>query len=268
MYEWMIKEMADVTWKKFFTFQKDLDPEALAAQQKQFGALPRDYCEFVMQFRESRLFRRLAEGSYNMGVFSHPRIIKGLKGESLLEIGFFINGGGVYFRKQKGSPRLGPGVFEGAGLQLRKSADSFEEWLKKRYASARKLYKKSDWRRILEGAVPFTEDELRIVEAIDKFAFEKAGIASNGNVLIKVHNDSKMRFDYLTIGVRAKGRIEGGGHVNVSRIGPGETKVVEHDCYKQLVPAERIELFRKPLPEPEEREMFYEFGAPEWMPKV
>jgi hypothetical protein len=268
MYDWLSEQVAGVKWQRFFAFKRDAEPNAIASIERQFAVLPHDYKSFILRFGEARLFRCLDHPSYNLAVFARPRVLEGRKGETLLAIGFFVNGGYAHLRKPKGAAVVEAGVFEGAGLQVRKAAASFEEWLKKRFNSSKALYKKRDWRRIIEGAPPFTEEELRIVEAIKRFDFEKVGAAASGNTLIKVYNGSAIKLRYLSIGVRAKGRIEGGGYLDVSDIGPGESKVIEHDCYKSLVSSDKIELFRKPPPEPEDREMFYEFGAPEWMPKV
>jgi hypothetical protein len=125
MYEWLTEEAKQVRWRKFFLFQRDVADSALVAVEKRFGTLLRDYVQFLQQFGESRLFRHPQRGSYNMAVFSRPRIHEGKSGELLLEIGFFINGGYAHFRKPDGADKAEPGVFEGAGLQVRKSADSF-----------------------------------------------------------------------------------------------------------------------------------------------
>src|SRR5260370_15751327 len=150
MYEWLNKEAETVKWRKFFVFKRNTEPQVIATVEKQFAALPTDYKTFLYEHGESRLFRSLNHPSYNMGVFSTPRSLEGRKGELLLEIGFFINGGYAHFRRPKGAVDAEPGVFEGAGLQVRKAADSFEEWLKKRFERAKKLYKKSDWKLIIE----------------------------------------------------------------------------------------------------------------------
>lgn len=261
-YEWLVREVEQVRWKKFFLFNPDVAPEPLAAVEERFGPLPNDYTDFVKEFGEARLFRHLQRGSYQLAVFSRPRIHEGRSGELLLEIGFFLNGGYAHFRKPVRSGEAETGVFEGAGVQVRKVAESFEEWLKKRFERAKKLYKKSEWKRILEGAPPFSADELGVVEAMKRFSFERVGTANNGNMQIRVRNDSKLHLPYLTVGAKASGRLDGAVYLDVSDIGPGESKIIEHDCYKSLVEAGKIELFRKPPPEPEEREMFYEFGVP------
>src|SRR5689334_12315311 len=138
MYEWLKKEADGVKWKKFFVFKRNADRSSIDVVEKQFAPLPTDYSEFLAEFGESKLFRSLNHPSYNMAVFSKPRILEGLNGEKLLEIGFFINGGYAHLCRPEGSGEARLGVFEGAGLHLRKAADSFEGWLKKRFESGRK----------------------------------------------------------------------------------------------------------------------------------
>jgi uncharacterized cupin superfamily protein len=105
---------------------------------------------------------------------------------------------------------------------VRKVAESFEEWFKKRFEWAKRLYKKSDWKRILEGAPPFSADELRPVEAMKRFSFERVGTADNADMQIRVRNDSKLHLRYLTVGAKAPGRLDGAVYPDVSDIGPRE----------------------------------------------
>src|SRR5262245_9054300 len=103
MYDWFDREAKSVKWGKFFVFQKDADAQTIDIIEKQFAPFPQDYKDYLFQYGESKLFRSLNHPSYNMGVFAHPRVLEGLRGELLLEIGFFVNGGYAHFRKKKGS---------------------------------------------------------------------------------------------------------------------------------------------------------------------
>jgi hypothetical protein len=47
----------------------------------------------------------------------------------------------------------------------------------------------------------------------------------------------------------------------VSSVSPGETRVVEKDCYKDLVDPKDVEVFEQPDPEPEDRDRYWEFRA-------
>ena len=75
---------------------------------------------------------------------------------------------------------------------------------------------------------------------------------------------SDMTLPYLFLGVRGKLRPPNGGPLNGgalsgSSIRPGETRVIEHDCYKKVVTPEDVEVFDLPDPGPEDREQYWEF---------
>ncbi len=262
MYKWLNKELSEVKWRKFFVFKGGVDPRAIAELEEQFAPLPIDYKRYLLERGDSRLFRCLVHGWYNFAILGNPQTQSGRDGETLLLIGFY-KGCSAYFRKSNNTNEIEPCVLEGVRPALRRVAGSFGEWLKKRLESSRKLYKKSEWKHIAKGATPFSDEELRIVDALKDYDFEKTGISPDGNLLIRVHNGSSMKLHYLTAGARAKGRLEGAVRLQVSSIAPGETKIIERDCYKSLVRAEEIELFRKPPPDPEDRELYYEFRKPE-----
>jgi hypothetical protein len=266
-FAWFVEEVNLVQWKGFFSFKRDFSDSARLAVERRFGTLPEDYTQFLSDFGESRLFRKLQARYYYMAVFSNPQIRRGKNDELLLEIGFYMNGGYAYLKKSDDKAGVDHGVFECVGMQLRKVSDSFAEWLKKRFVSAKKLYKKSEWKRISEGAAPFSDEERRLVSAIELFSFERVGIANNGDMQIRVSNASKLRLPYLTVGAKTLGQLEGAVFLDVSGIGPGETKVLTHDCYKSSVAADKIELYSLPLPEPEDREAYREFAAPSWLGK-
>lgn len=42
---------------------------------------------------------------------------------------------------------------------------------------------------------------------------------------------------------------------------PGHTAVIEANCYKDLLPADQVEVFEQPDPEPEDRDRYWEFKA-------
>jgi hypothetical protein len=86
MYQWFINETDEICWKRFFKFERDANPKLITAIEKDFGALPRDYTEFIQKFGTAKMFRNLERGSYNLGVFSHPKMREGQKGELLLEL--------------------------------------------------------------------------------------------------------------------------------------------------------------------------------------
>jgi hypothetical protein len=53
--------------------------------------------------------------------------------------------------------------------------------------------------------------------------------------------------------------LNGGVWLPVSTILPGETHIVEKDCYKDLVDPRDVEAFDEPDPKPEDRDRYWEF---------
>ena len=88
------------------------------------------------------------------------------------------------------------------------------------------------------------------------------GVAKNGNLRFEVKNGSSIVLPYLTIGVDDERQSLGGAILlPVSHVRPGETTVVEQDCYKDLVSPDKIAAFEFPAPGPEDRDRYAEFEA-------
>lgn len=171
----------------------------------------------------------------------------------------------VYFKEAllvegKESP-----VFEYFQNCFRKTANGFEEWLRTKGRSARGRFKKKEWDAIEKGPLPFTEEELAIVEARNHFRWRLVGVASNENLVFEIHNGSTITLPYLSVGVRGRlrppnsGPLNGGAYLPVASVRPGETKLVEDDCYKKYVVPEDTEVFELPEPGPEDRKQYWEF---------
>lgn len=98
-----------------------------------------------------------------------------------------------------------------------------------------------------------------------QFSWRVVGIATNGDLQFEVHNGSDLILPYLSVGIRGKlrpprsGPLNGGVWLPVLNILPGETRMIEKDCYKEVVDPADIEAFGEPDPEPEDRDRFWEF---------
>jgi len=69
-------------------------------------------------------------------------------------------------------------VFESYYKQgIKKTADGFEEWLRKKCVAARKRYKKKEWQAIEIGPPPFSDQEKIIIESRCKFRWRIIGIS-------------------------------------------------------------------------------------------
>jgi hypothetical protein len=112
-------------------------------------------------------------------------------------------------------------------------------------------------------------EELAILEARKHFRWRVVGVASNEDLQFEIHNGSTITLPYLSVGIRGTlrpqnrgpGPLHGGLFLAVSSILPGETKIVEYDCYKKYVIPETTEVFEVPEPGPEDRNQYWEFRS-------
>lgn len=259
MYEWLKQEMAEIRWRRFFLVDGSAPEEFRRRVEQLDPLLPPSYKEFIFEFGQAKLYREL--DGYKIGIDCPPREVRLRETlEASLVIGFSPCGTAYFkiaeFKRGEESP-----VYEGKTRRVVRVADSFEQWLKSRCHRARISYTKREWDQYLKGPSPFTDRERSIVEARRKFRWKVVGISDKGDLRFEVHNGSDMVLPRLSVGVHdLDNTLVGGVKLDVSKIKPGETAVVEEDCYKALVPPEKIEAFAEPDPEPEDRDRYPEFG--------
>lgn len=215
--------------------------------------VPPSYKEFVIKFGNVKL---LKQGTiYLIQVFSVPRDAESDSKEKLLNFGR-TDRGLAYFKEALLEKNSESPVVEWTGQQfgLRQTANSFEEWLKKKYDAAKKQFTKNRWNEIVAGPKPFTSLENEIVKARRQYHWRVIGISKNGDLQFEVSNKSKMTLPFLSIGIRGiHGSVDGGIWLPVSNVAPGETRVIEKGCYKDLIEPQYVEAYELPDPEPEDR---------------
>jgi hypothetical protein len=200
-------------------------------------------------------------------VFAYPKEFISSEGESLRYFGR-TDLALAYFKEALLVSGEESPVFEWHhedGLQL--VAAGFEEWLVERSKYARERFSQEEWQAIVAGPLPFDEHELKIVDARKKFRWRVIGISPSGDLQFEIFNGSDLALPYLTVGIRGPLRdqadvLNGGVWLPVHDIRPGETRVVEKDCYKDLVAPCQVEAFDTPGPRPEDRNRFWEFRTP------
>jgi hypothetical protein len=263
MFEWLVDEMAKIKTRKFHLVDGPASPELRQAVEASGWRLPPSYEEFVLRFGNAKLYRR--SSYWLVEVYAGPREAVSDDGEPLVQFGR-THTSLAYFKESLLVEGSESPVFEWRHEQgVQQTADGFLDWLKAKCTWARKQYKKNEWAAIEHGPPPFTEQELAVVEARKHFRWRVVGIAPNGDLRFEIHNGSDMILPYLFVGVRGKlrpprnGPLDGGARLPVSSIRPGETKIVEYDCYKQFVAPEDTEVFDLPDPGPEDRLEYWEF---------
>ncbi len=263
MFEWLANEIDLVKTNKFFLIDGPASPEFRFVVDQMGGAMPPSYRLFVVEFGNAKLYRK--SSYWQLEIYAGPRESISDNGEELMQFGR-THTSLAYFKKSLLTKNSETPVFEWhTGQGLRKTASGFEEWLKAKCNWARKKYKQSEWKAIMQGPSPFTVEEKAILAARKQFRWRIVGISGNGDLKFEIHNGSKMVLPYLSVGIRGKHRppnqgiLNGGGRLPVASIIPGETKVIEYDCYKKYIKPEDVEVFDKPEPGPEDREEYWEF---------
>jgi hypothetical protein len=264
MFEWLKEEMARIKTRKFHLVDGPLPDDRRALIEQTELAVPPSYKQFVVQFGHAQLYRQ--NGIYLVEIFPTPRDAKSSEGECLLHFGrtdLSIS----YFKNNLLVASNESPIFEWRHDRgLRKTADGFEEWLTKKCKSAKGLFSKRQWSGIEAGPPPFSEKEQEIMEARRHYRWRALGPTESGDMRFEVSNGSKINLPYLTIGVRGKLRdksdvLEGGAWLPIAQISPGQTQVVETNCYKDLVDPKDVETYAEPDPDPEDRELYWEFRA-------
>jgi hypothetical protein len=148
--------------------------------------------------------------------------------------------------------------------EIEKRYSSFYEWLLDNYEIVKQNMSEAQWGEILNGPAPFTKSELHIIEARKEFSYSLLGFTEAGDARIFVENKSQTLLPYLTIGV-AEQPLQT-YWLPVDDLKPGESKILTVDLYKKFIPRDRIKLFELPDPEPEDRNIFWEFKA-NWVEK-
>ncbi|MCE2751672.1 MAG: hypothetical protein LW720_07250 [Pirellula sp.] len=262
MFEWLNEEMNRIRTRKFHQVDGPASAELRRAVESCDMPVPTSYKQFVLQFGNAELYRN--GSNYYVTVFASPNDSITDSGERYLHFGRTWTSN-AFFKESLLSDGDESPVFEAFQESFRKTADTFEDWLKTKCDSARKRFKKKEWEAIEKGPSPFTDHEQAIVEARKQFRWRVVGVAPNEDLRFEIHNGSATTLPYLSVGIRGKLRppknspLNGGAFLPIASIRPGETKVVEFDCYKKFIAPTDTEVFALPDPGPEDREQYWEF---------
>jgi hypothetical protein len=229
------------------------------------GAVPKAYAEFVQRFANAELFRKEEHGWYVLEVSGDPEIEMMDSGKKLLKFGTYMpsphTSTYAFFKQRADTGEFLPEVFEGYAWSLRRVADDFDAWFTDRYRRIRKQYDEAQWRWVLQGPEPFDQRERSIVKAMALFRWSVKAILPGALVEFEVFNGSRRTLPALTVGWRV-GRTESRSSLRVAEIKSGAKATVRHDfsCLGKSLTPDKMEFFRPPSPEPEDRCLYWEFG--------
>jgi hypothetical protein len=262
MFEWLEDELSRIKNRKFHVVDGPMRLDTRELVERSDLHAPRSYKNFIFKFGNANLYW---DGtSYRVRVFAFPEEAHTDDGEVLRYFGR-TDMSLAYFKEVLLVPGKESPVFEWRyGEGVRQTADSFEEWLVNKCAAERKRFTTEEWKVIEEGPLPFSEQEMKIVEARRKYRWRVVGVAENGDLQFEVHNGSDATLPFLTIGIRGKRRgtddpLNGGIWLPVGTVLPGQKSMIEKDCYKKWVDPRIVEAFEEPDPEPEDRDRYWEF---------
>lgn len=256
MFEWLEKEISEIKTPLFHVVDGPADQNLREAVTGSNLPVPDSYKAFVLQFGNAKLYRNSRNG-YRVHVYASPREATLKNGQRIYHIGNH-DGARVYVKGSWNADEIP--IYEFDASFEEKAANTFEKWLKASCARARRSFTKEKWAGILRGPEPFSAEEKEIIKTRRKIDWRFLGIDSEGDHIFEVTNKAQHKLSFLTVGVRSKSRhLNGAAYLQIENIAPGETGVLHKGCYKELVPAEEIEVFNLPDPKPEEREFYWEF---------
>lgn len=226
-----------------------------------------------MEFGAGRFFRSSHGFFYNLQVMAPPTVdcpgsaAQNPQGSSArLVLGHFANTGYVWLDWRETGFMHNGALLSGLSGQRPQRVGTFEAWLLRSFKAAGKLYSREEWAARRAPVVPFTAEEQRVLDAIPRFTFRKVGVSTSGAILVEVSNQSAIELPFLSVGVRAVDGMEGSAALPVSGIKPGLTKTIEVSLYRGSMDPDGLSLFRLPIPDEGDRELYLELRAVEGRP--
>jgi hypothetical protein len=253
-FDWLEREVDQIKTPKFHIFDSRSTSEEGHAIQ---NLAPPSYRAFLGRFGGASLYR--IRDAYRVRVKPFLEPGKSLRGETLWCFGYFESSRAYFKESLLRTGRESP-VFEW-GLRLQKVAPDFSTWLRVRCSIVRKSIGKKRWIQVLNGPAPFSECDRRIVSARKLFRWKLVGVGESGDHRIEIFNGSRIVLPFFSLGVRKKGGLglQGGVWLRVRDIKPGERRIIEQDCYKDMLTPDEVEIYDLPDPAPEDRENYWEF---------
>lgn len=252
MYEWLMSELKAIQTPRFHVRTR-------AEDRSNRRVLPPAYTEFLRQVGGVKLYRtgRIA---YYLGVFGKPYYARTRDGTWGLQVGF-VDGASIYLRSRDKHSEIVEQRPTGSVVVQQ----SFSEWVLSRCVRARRRYSEAEWRSVLEGPEPFTTSERAMLACRKLIEWQVVGTDEQGMCVFVVTNNNKAKtLPLITIGVRSRdGSLNGAIALKIGHIGPGESRIVHADCYKEWVRPDELEVFAITNLKPEDRQYYDEFKLQE-----
>ncbi|XZE36957.1 hypothetical protein SH501x_002546 [Pirellulaceae bacterium SH501] len=258
-FSWLDEEIRTIKTRRFHVVDGRASCEFLEAVNQAELPFPEDYKQFVLQYGNCKLYRQ--RNAYLLGVRAAPVEFVGPNDERFWCFGHYQDRNAFFSEKALENSGESP-VFESSKTGFKVVSENFHSWLTRRATEIRELFGKRRWRAILNGPASFSPLEREIVTARECFSWSIRDISPTGTVTFEVSNHSKLRLPYYSLGVRDReSSFEGIVWLDTGKIEPNQSGIITRECYKNLVPASRLEFFQLPKPEPEDREQYWEFKS-------
>lgn len=261
MYDWLSEEINIIKTRRFHLIHLTSIVESEKFVDE--ASLPPSYLAFIRKFGHSKLYRSGTQ--YIIHVLDMPQIDLEWDGKLYARFGATAVLTNAYFKVDDLSKGMEASVYEleywDGEYELEKRHPTFHEWLLNNSETIKSNMSQEGWAEVLNGPISFNEIELRIIKARKEFSFSLLGFTETGDARILVKNQSQMSLPYLTIGVAVQAAEQ---HMQrcwlpVNDLKPGESRILDVDLYKKFMPRDSIKLFELPDPEPEDRDIFWEF---------
>jgi hypothetical protein len=263
MYTWLSKEIQTVKTPQFHLIQvTELEG---VNNPIDWSLLPLSYTTYIDQFGRSKLYR--SGNGYLIEILATPYRELELDGHVYVRFGIVGFTTMACFRLDQLSTGIEAPVYEleywDSEYEVEQTFPGFDVWLVHNSNAVKENMDEGDWDRLIKGPSAFNDKEKIIVNERKNFKFSLVGFTNTGDANILVQNQSQLTLPYLTIGVKWKDTNHSIQKIWLPTDGlqPGESRVVSHEVYKKFIPRESIELRILPDPQPEDREVYWEFKS-------
>ena len=213
---------------------------------------PLDYLQYAARFGASKLYR-LGEGCL-IGIHRTPILLQQAGGTHLIRFGHSETP--AYFLISNDTGRAV--IVECDEGEVLETTEGFESWLYEKSLLTKQMYSRDEWRAIVDGPDPFTEQELQIIEERNRYFLDEPHDIEGDTLLVTVTNSSCMTLPYLTLdALDLEGKVRSGFWADVSMIRPGQRSTIILST--EAVGFEVSEIKLSKTPQPEQRDRYWEF---------
>lgn len=258
MYEDLKKEILSVKMPGFHQIGEPLNERNERYVMESLLKVPYSYKRFIIEFNFVRLFR-YGRRNWRIRIWSEPAPYEDERFGNFELLGRYYAHfhGTICFKESEIDSEKEIPVYEWYNSGPQKAADSFEEWIRKRFLARKRKYNKSEWKHATREPEPFNESEFRILEA-RKHILWNLEKGENGKLFFHVTNESETVIPYLTLDVNWKNTTPFTEIVlDIRDLQPNASKTIS------IVPSwgkrTDYDVTDTDPPQPEDREYFAEF---------